>query len=102
MALLHGKIPFMNAIAEIDKAGRIVVPKKMRDALHLVPGTRLIFEQKAGHIVIQPEGHGRGLVMKNGMLVYDTGMPTAPESIDWLKNDREERMDKVSGRRSKA
>lgn len=25
----------VNAIVEIDKAGRIVMPKKMRDALHL-------------------------------------------------------------------
>ncbi len=31
----------MNAIVEIDKSGRIVVPKKLRDELHLIPGTRL-------------------------------------------------------------
>ena len=41
MVFIYGKMAFMNAIAEIDKAGRVVVPKKFRDALHLVPGTRL-------------------------------------------------------------
>jgi AbrB family looped-hinge helix DNA binding protein len=41
-----GIMVFMNAIVEIDKAGRIVVPKKLRDDLHLIPGTRLRIERE--------------------------------------------------------
>ena len=91
----------MNAITEIDKAGRLVVPKKMRDALHLVPGTRLTLIQKGNAIVVQTEAKPRGLYRENGILVFDSGQAVPPDSVDWLKADREERMDKVEGKRKK-
>ena len=91
----------MNAITEIDKAGRLVVPKKMRDALHLVPGTRLTLIQKGNAIVVQTESKPAGLYRKNGLLVYDSGQAVPPDFVDWLKADREERMDKVEGKREK-
>jgi AbrB family looped-hinge helix DNA binding protein len=34
----------MSATVTIDKYGRITIPKKMREALHLTPGTRLQLE----------------------------------------------------------
>ena len=89
----------MNAIAEIDKAGRLVVPKKMRDALHLVPGTRLNLHQEGQTIVLQTESKPRGLYRKHGMLVYDTGRPIPADAGNWLNDDREERIDIVSGKR---
>ena len=92
----------MNAKAEIDKAGRLVVPKKMRDALHLIPGTRLTLVKKGDAIVLTSEASPRGLFMKNGLLVYGLGRPVSPDSIGWLKADREERTDKVSGTGKKA
>ena len=85
----------MNATAEIDKAGRLVVPKKMRDALHLVPGTRLVLEQKGEAIIMQPEVNARGLYRKNGMLVYDIGRPVPTEAVDWVDQDREERIEHI-------
>jgi AbrB family looped-hinge helix DNA binding protein len=85
----------MNATAEIDKAGRLVVPKKMRDALHLVPGTRLTLRTEGEAIVVQQEVKGRGLYRKNGMLVYDIGRPVPPEAVDWVNQDREERIEHI-------
>jgi AbrB family looped-hinge helix DNA binding protein len=102
MVFLNGKMPFMNATAEIDKAGRLVVPKKIREALHLVPGTRLILRTEGESIIVQQESRPGGLYRKNGILVYDSGRAVAPESVDWLKLDREDRMDKVSGIGKKA
>ncbi len=81
----------MNATAEIDKAGRLVVPKKLRDALHLVPGTRVTFQQEGNSILIQPEAKPRGLFIKNGMPVYDTGRPSPPEAHDWIRQSYDER-----------
>ncbi len=82
----------MNAIAEIDKAGRIVVPKRMRDALHLVGGTRLILRQEGESIVVQAETMPCGLHLKNGTLVYDAG-PLPPINVtDWIDQSREERL----------
>jgi len=82
----------MNATAEIDKAGRVVVPKKLRDALHLVPGTRLILHQEGDSIVLQPESKPRGLYMKKGTLVYDAGPVPPSNVVEWIAEGREERM----------
>jgi len=87
----------MDTTIEIDKAGRVVVPKQIRDTLHLTPGTKLNIRIEGNQIVLKHEAKPGGLYRKRGMLVYDTGRSVPAESIDWLKNDREERMDKVSG-----
>ncbi len=97
-AILNGKIPFMNATAEIDKAGRIVVPKKLRDSLHLVPGTRVVLTQRGGEIVLAPEAKPRGLYMKNGLLVYETGRTLPPDHVNWVEQDREDRADELLAR----
>lgn len=38
----------------IDKAGRLVVPKAVREASHLAPGTRVRFQVRDGRIEIEP------------------------------------------------
>lgn len=81
----------MSTITEIDKAGRVVVPKKLRDALHLVPGTRLILQQQGESIILQTESQPRGLYLKNGTLVYDAGAGSFPGDIrNWIEKDRED------------
>jgi AbrB family looped-hinge helix DNA binding protein len=45
----------MKAHVEIDKAGRIVIPKKMRDALRLKPGSRLRIERHQDQIRLEPD-----------------------------------------------
>ena len=40
-------------ITTIDKAGRLVVPKAVRDAAHLHPGTRVRFRVEAGRVEIE-------------------------------------------------
>jgi AbrB family looped-hinge helix DNA binding protein len=82
----------MNAIAEIDKAGRVVVPKKLREALHLVPGTRLSLRLEGERIVVEPESKPRGLYMKKGTLVYDAGPGPATDAVEEVANAREARM----------
>ncbi len=90
-------MPFMNATAEIDKAGRLVVPKKMRDALHLVPGTRLTLVQQDDAIVIKSEQRPRGLYLKNGMPVYGFGKPLPPDHLNWVDEAREGRAEELTG-----
>ena len=85
----------MTTTGEIDKSGRLVLPKKMRDALRLVPGTRVVINQTEDAIVIQPEPKPLGLYMKEGMWVYDTG-PLPPEHVDWVNKAREDRIDQLA------
>jgi AbrB family looped-hinge helix DNA binding protein len=81
----------MNATVEIDKSGRLVLPKKMRDALHLVPGTRVVIQQTKDAIVIQPESKPRGLYKKDGVWVYDTGPINPIDAINSVNDAREAR-----------
>ena len=53
----------------IDKAGRLVVPKAVREAARLRPGTRVRFRVREGRIEIEPvpldvalERHGSAVV----------------------------------------
>jgi AbrB family looped-hinge helix DNA binding protein len=57
----------MNAIVEIDKARRIVVPKKLRDDLHLVPGTRLRIKCNGDQLTLMPSYPAARLVIKEGL-----------------------------------
>jgi AbrB family looped-hinge helix DNA binding protein len=54
----------------IDRLGRIVVPKAVRDRLHLTPGTNLELTADAGGIRIVPVNSEPSLVRKNGILVH--------------------------------
>ena len=42
-------------MAMIDKAGRLVVPKAIREAAHLHPGTPVRFRLAGGCVQIEPE-----------------------------------------------
>jgi AbrB family looped-hinge helix DNA binding protein len=95
MVFIYGKMAFMNAVAEIDKAGRLVVPKKFRDVLHLRPGTRLHLRQEGETIVIQTESKPRGLYMKKGTLVYDAGPGPASDAVDEVARARNARMEAI-------
>ena len=54
----------------IDKLGRIVVPKPIREKYHLYPGTELELETKAEGIQLSVVSSKGTLVRKNGILVH--------------------------------
>ena len=88
----------MIATAEIDKAGRLVVPKKMRDALHLVPGTRVTLSQTEDAITIAPELKPRGLYLDRGTLVYDAGPFPPVDVVAEVRRNRDDRLDELATR----
>ena len=69
----------MPTIVEIDKAGRIVVPKKLRDALHLTPGTRLRVERNGDTLMLMPTAAEAQLVIENGApLIFPADRSNSP------------------------
>jgi AbrB family looped-hinge helix DNA binding protein len=69
----------MNTTVEIDKAGRIVVPKRLRDALHLTPGTRLKIDRYGNNITLMPSAAEAQLVIENGTpLIFPADRFNAP------------------------
>ncbi len=74
----------MNTIVEIDRSGRIVVPKKFRDALQLKPGTRLKLEQAGERLVLEQDSPEPRLEMRDGLLVMVGGPPLTVEDVNEL------------------
>jgi AbrB family looped-hinge helix DNA binding protein len=67
----------MNTTLTIDKAGRVVLPKPVRDFLQISPGDSLELESSEDQIILRPaRGAGR-IYKKQGMWVFDSGQPLA-------------------------
>ncbi len=83
----------MTAIVEIDKLGRLVVPKKMRDAMHLRAGDKLSVRCNGTRLILDSERKPRGLYREQGWLVYDSGGPplAADTVVRAIHDIREER-----------
>jgi AbrB family looped-hinge helix DNA binding protein len=55
--------------AVVDQAGRIVLPKFIRDALGLLPGTKVDISPYGAGVQVIPVGRTARLVEENGVLV---------------------------------
>ncbi|MGC2161721.1 MAG: AbrB/MazE/SpoVT family DNA-binding domain-containing protein [Silvibacterium sp.] len=77
----------------IDKAGRLVLPKPMRDALHLKPGDTLRIQKEGDAITLRPPRPAAELVKKNGMWVLKCGEPLNISAVDLIARDREDRIE---------
>jgi AbrB family looped-hinge helix DNA binding protein len=86
----------MSTTIEIDKTGRIVIPKRLRDALHLVPGTRFKVERSGDRIFFEPEFTEPQLVLKDGMWVMAGGVPiTDAETTASIQHGYDERAKRI-------
>ena len=56
-------------ITSIDRAGRIVVPKALREQAGLVPGARLSIHLRGGHLELAPEPRAVELERRGSLLV---------------------------------
>ena len=53
----------------VDRFGRVVIPKKIRDDYNLEPGTQVRLEEAEGAIILKPVRDGQNLQWKEGVLV---------------------------------
>jgi AbrB family looped-hinge helix DNA binding protein len=88
----------MFATVEIDKAGRIVIPKNFRDALHLTPGTRLKVERNGESLVLEQDLPEPRMEIVDGLWVMTGGPGLTAESVTaMIDEQREQRMRYVAG-----
>jgi AbrB family looped-hinge helix DNA binding protein len=70
--------------ATIDKAGRLVIPKALRDGLGLMPGEVEVTADGAG-LHIEPLTEDR-LEDENGLLVIPAGAPIGDDLVRMLRD----------------
>lgn len=76
----------------IDKAGRVVIPKPLREALHLEPGDTLEMESAGERITLRPVRGTGPLTKEHGVWVFHSGQPLPASATDEvLDSIREER-----------
>ena len=66
----------------LDKAGRIVLPKPLRDELHLESGDALEIESSGEDITIRPARGQAQLRKKHGIWVYRAGEPLSAATVE--------------------
>ena len=58
----------------IDRFGRIVLPKKLRDDYNLGPGSQIQIEESGQEIILKPIHGEPNMRLKEGVLVF-SGVP---------------------------
>ena len=58
---------------EIDKAGRIVIPKKLREQINVSPGDKFEITIVGSKIQLEPHAMEQGLVSDGSLLVFSAG-----------------------------
>ena len=67
--------------AVIDQAGLVVLPKPIRDALGLLPGTKVDITPYGAGAQLLPAGRTARLVEEDGVLVADAETPVDDDTI---------------------
>ena len=81
----------------IDKFGRIVIPKRLRQIHGLTPGARVDIEDRPESLEIRPHREESPLMRINGRLVFTGQCDENVDLLDFIKTQRHERAEKVAG-----
>jgi len=82
----------MKDVVTLDKAGRIVLPKPLRDEMHLSPGDKLDLSVEGEQVMLRPRRSSSPLQKKQGVWVFSTGKPmNSDETAETLRKIRQQR-----------
>jgi AbrB family looped-hinge helix DNA binding protein len=81
----------MTTKVTLDPAGRVLLPKSLREGLHLGPGDTLQVESEGDAITLRPIRPAALLRKERGVWVYQ-GEPTTVSIVDLIDREREKRV----------
>jgi AbrB family looped-hinge helix DNA binding protein len=88
----------MSTNVTLDNAGRIVIPKTLRDELGLCPGDVLALESDGERITLRPIRSGSPMSKEQGVWVFRSGRKIAASETDRVLDAlREERARSARG-----
>ena len=82
---------------KIDKAGRIVLPKPLRERFHLREGSELELEERPDGVTLRPVEQRSSMAQEKGVWVH---LGKVPRGFDWgsvVEAIRDERIKDASG-----
>jgi AbrB family looped-hinge helix DNA binding protein len=74
----------MDATVTIDKAGRIIIPKKVRDELRLEPGDSLTLESRGEQVILRPLDSNVSLQKERGIWTFRGKEPLSLEEANQI------------------
>lgn len=83
----------------IDGAGRIVVPKALRDRLALAAGSEVEIELVGDGVLLRPAAADSAIVAEDGVLVHRGGKAVALDVAAFIREARAQRTATSSGGR---
>src|SRR6266542_3410939 len=93
----NGSIPqygsIMNTTVTLDGAGRVVIPKTLRNALRLQPGDTLELESEGDRVILRPVRSSTPLRKERGIWVFRAGRKLPTADIDRVLRDIRSRRD---------
>lgn len=103
MALTNGPNHIMMRIARarltVDKSGRVVLPKALREQMHLAPGDMLEMETNGESIILRPLRRRATVKKERGIWVYQ-GEATGASIPDLIDREREKHLQELARRTS--
>lgn len=88
----------MRSKVTVDRAGRVVLPKALRDKLQLSPGDSLDLTVRGDEVTMRPTQSARGLQKEQGIWVFRLGTPlTETETQETLESVRAQRQRQIFG-----
>lgn len=98
--IYHGMIPFMKSKVTLDNAGRVVIPKTLRDELGLEPGDTLALESDGERVTLRPVRSDAPLRKEQGVWVFRSGRAIAASETGRVLQDLRAERVRTAARRS--
>jgi AbrB family looped-hinge helix DNA binding protein len=91
--ICHPIIPFMGTIVTVDGAGRVVIPKQLRDELGLAPGDTLSLETDGERVTLSPVRATSAMRKEDGVWVFrgesSVSAADTDKTLDSLRRSRD-------------
>ena len=81
---------------KMDKAGRVILPKPLRDRLGLHGGSDLEIAVTPEGVILKPTVHQPSLIKKRGLWVHTGKLPPGFDLVKATRDDREDRIQKLA------
>jgi AbrB family looped-hinge helix DNA binding protein len=83
----------------VDRFGRVVIPKETRDHFGLEPGSALTVDEREDGILLRPASQAAALRLKKGVLVFSGDL--TGDALEAVRQQRDQRIRRFFPRRKR-